>query len=109
VPTKLLAQILAAAVKSTGNLRDLIVGLPIAGASGTLLTRFKVNTESSAGRGWIRAKTGSLGATYALAGVVLDVDDRVLAFAFVSNGVDSNTTRPAQDQLAAALRSCGCA
>ncbi len=109
VPTKLLAQILAAAVKSNGNLRDLIVGLPIAGASGTLSTRFDAKTPSAVGRGWIRAKTGSLVVMYALAGVVLDKDDRVLAFAFVSNGVDRQKTRPAQDELAAALRGCGCA
>ncbi len=107
VPTKLLAQILAASVKSTGNLRDLIVGLPIAGATGTLTTRFQ-NPEAAVARGWVRAKTGSLSLTYALAGVVPDVDGRVLAFAFVSNGVDGST-RAAQDALAAALRGCGCA
>jgi D-alanyl-D-alanine carboxypeptidase/D-alanyl-D-alanine-endopeptidase (penicillin-binding protein 4) len=109
VPTRLLAQILAAAVTSTGDLRDLTVGLPIAGASGTLAPRFKSTDPAAAGgRGWVRAKTGSLGLTYALAGVVLDVDGRVLTFAFVSNSVDT-TTRPAQDALATVLRNCGCA
>ncbi len=108
VPTRLLAQILAASVTATGGLRDLTVGLPIAGASGTLSTRFKSDDPAAAGgRGWIRAKTGSLGLTYALAGVVLDVDGRVLTFAFVSNSVGS-TTRSAQDALATVLRNCGC-
>lgn len=110
VPPRLLAQILAASVTSTGNLRDLTVGLPIAGASGTLATRFASTDPAAAGgRGWVRAKTGSLESTYALAGVVLDVDGRVLTFAFISTGVDQNTTRPAQDALATVLRNCGCA
>ncbi|WP_157970625.1 D-alanyl-D-alanine carboxypeptidase/D-alanyl-D-alanine-endopeptidase [Nakamurella deserti] len=110
VPTRLLAQVLAASVTSTGGLRDLTVGLPIAGASGTLAPRFKPSDPASVGgRGWVRAKTGSLESTYALAGVVLDVDGRVLTFAFVSNGVNSQTTRPAQDALATVLRNCGCA
>lgn len=115
VPTRLLAQILAASVTSTGNLRDLTVGLPIAGATGTLADktdgtgRFKKDDPAAVGgRGWVRAKTGSLEATYALAGVVLDVDGRVLTFAFISDGVDK-TTRPAQDAMATVLRNCGCA
>lgn len=113
VPTRLLAQILAASVTATGNLRDLTVGLPIAGASGTLADskgRFLTTDPAAAGgRGWVRAKTGSLESTYALAGVVLDKDGRVLTFAFISSGVDQKTTRPAQDALATVLRNCGCA
>ena len=100
---------LTAGVTATGGLRDLTVGLPIAGASGTLAPRFKPSDPAAVGgRGWVRAKTGSLESTYALAGVVLDVDGRVLTFAFVSNGVNQNTTRPAQDALATVLRNCGC-
>ena len=64
--------------------------------------------ESAGGKGWIRAKTGSLEVTYALAGTVLDQDGRVLVFAFVSTGV-TVATRPAQDAVAAVLRNCGCA
>ncbi len=109
VPARLLAQILASSVTSTGNLRDLTVGLPIAGATGTLEERFaKDNAAAAGGRGWVRAKTGSLESTYALAGVVLDVDGRVLTFAFISTGVGPST-RPAQDALATVLRNCGCA
>jgi D-alanyl-D-alanine carboxypeptidase/D-alanyl-D-alanine-endopeptidase (penicillin-binding protein 4) len=107
VPTKLLAEILGAAVTADGPLRDLVIGLPVAGANGTLVDRF-LTPESAGARGWIRAKTGSLDVTYALAGIVLDQDGRLLVFSFISNGV-SPETRPAQDALAAALRSCGCA
>ncbi len=109
VTPKLLAQILAASVKATdSNIRDLIIGLPVAGASGTLATRFS-DPGSAAGRGWVRAKTGSLDLTYALAGVVPDADGRLLVFAIISNGVNSTTTRPAQDAVVAGLRACGCA
>ena len=87
-------------------LRNLLTGLPIAGVSGSLADRFQ-DDGSRAGAGWVRAKTGSLEVTYALAGYVPDVDGRILVFAFVSNGVGPGT-RPALDALAAGLRGCGC-
>ncbi len=107
VPPAILAQVVALAVKGdTPALRNLLTGLPIAGVSGSLADRFQ-DDGSKAGAGWVRAKTGSLEVTYALAGYVPDVDGRVLVFAFVSNGV-SGGTRPALDALAAGLRGCGC-
>ncbi|WP_164479229.1 D-alanyl-D-alanine carboxypeptidase/D-alanyl-D-alanine endopeptidase [Nakamurella antarctica] len=110
VPPRLLAQVLALAVKSGDtNLRDLVVGIPIAGATGTLSDRFKAGTASEAARGWLRAKTGSLNATYALAGVVPGADGRIFVFAFSVNNVNGETTRPAMDAVAATLRGCGCA
>lgn len=108
IPTKLLAQVLAAAVVAQDSLRDLVVGLPVAGAPGSTLSDRFATPESAGGKGWIRAKTGSLDVTYALAGTVLDKDGRILVFAFVSNGV-TVATRPAQDAVAAVLRTCGCA
>ncbi len=108
VPPAVLAQVVALAVKGEPPaLRNLLTGLPVAGVSGSLATRYQ-DPGSSAGAGWVRAKTGSLEVTYALAGYVPDVDGRILVFAFVSNGVDSVTTRPALDALAAGLRGCGC-
>ncbi len=108
VPPAILAQVVALAVKGdTPALRNLLTGLPIAGVSGSLADRFQ-DEGSKAGAGWVRAKTGSLEVTYALAGYVPDVDGRILVFAFVSNGV-SGGTRPALDALAAGLRGCGCA
>lgn len=108
VPPAVLAQVVALAVKGeTPALRNLLTGLPVAGVSGSLTDRFQ-DDGSKAGAGWVRAKTGSLEVTYALAGYVPDVDGRILAFAFVSNGVSSGT-RPALDALSAGLRGCGCA
>ena len=108
VPPAVLAQVVSLAVKGEPPaLRNLLTGLPIAGVSGSLADRFQ-DDGSQAGAGWVRAKTGSLEVTYALAGYVPDVDGRILVFAFVSNGVSAGT-RPALDALAAGLRGCGCA
>jgi D-alanyl-D-alanine carboxypeptidase/D-alanyl-D-alanine-endopeptidase (penicillin-binding protein 4) len=107
VPPAVLAQVVALAVKGDNPaLRNLLTGLPVAGVSGSLADRFQ-DPGSSAGAGWVRAKTGSLEVTYALAGYVPDVDGRIVVFAFVSNGVGTGT-RPALDALAAGLRGCGC-
>jgi D-alanyl-D-alanine carboxypeptidase/D-alanyl-D-alanine-endopeptidase (penicillin-binding protein 4) len=61
--------------------------------------------KSSAG--WLRAKTGSLTKTNSLAGIVTDVNGRVLSFAFISNnaGMEGRTRL---DALAGILRTCGC-
>ena len=60
------------------------------------------------GRGWVRAKTGSLTGVNSLAGIVLDKDNRPLVFAFLTSGTASTTARPALDTVSAALRGCGC-
>ena len=107
VPPAVLAQVVSLAVKGDNPaLRNLLTGLPVAGVSGSLSDRFQ-DAGSKAGAGWVRAKTGSLEVTYALAGYVPDVDGRILVFAFVSNGVSAGT-RPALDAVAAGLRGCGC-
>lgn len=87
--------------------RPLVDLLPIAGGSGTLSNRY---LDTDAGRdaaGWLRAKTGSLTGTNALAGIVTDDNGRVLTFAVISNDAGP-TGRTAIDELAAVLRSCGC-
>jgi D-alanyl-D-alanine carboxypeptidase/D-alanyl-D-alanine-endopeptidase (penicillin-binding protein 4) len=94
------------------KLRPLLLGLPIAGSpvgDGTLSGRYQTS-PSSAGKGWVRAKTGTLTeqGVFALAGVVLDVDGRVLVFALVSNQAPSTLAPSVLDTMAAALRGCGC-
>jgi D-alanyl-D-alanine carboxypeptidase/D-alanyl-D-alanine-endopeptidase (penicillin-binding protein 4) len=89
------------------DLRPLVDLLPIAGGSGTLSNRF---TDTDAGRatlGLLRAKTGSLTATNALAGFVTDASGRVLTFSLISNNAGP-TGRTAIDAVASTLRSCGC-
>jgi D-alanyl-D-alanine carboxypeptidase/D-alanyl-D-alanine-endopeptidase (penicillin-binding protein 4) len=90
----------------TVALRPLLVGLPVAGGSGTLADRYR--GTSAPGRGWVRAKTGTLTGVNSLAGTVLDTDGRILVFALLSNGPNPASVRPRLDALAAELRSCGC-
>ena len=89
------------------ELRPLLDLLPIAGGSGTLSDRFLDPGTNRASAGWLRAKTGSLTGTNALAGVVTDQSGRVLTFSFISNNA-GQTGRTAIDALAATLRLCGC-
>jgi D-alanyl-D-alanine carboxypeptidase/D-alanyl-D-alanine-endopeptidase (penicillin-binding protein 4) len=110
VSPEILGQIMAMADSGKKPaLRTLLTGLPLAGVSGTLLQNDRyTQPDTKAGKGWVRAKTGSIDVTYALVGYVPDVDGRILVFAFNSNGVLGNKTRYAQDALASALRLCGC-
>jgi D-alanyl-D-alanine carboxypeptidase/D-alanyl-D-alanine-endopeptidase (penicillin-binding protein 4) len=97
----------AAAGNDQPRLRALLDLLPIAGGSGTLSNRYLDTDAGRAAAGYLRAKTGSLTATNALAGIVTDASGRVLTFAFISNNAGP-TGRTAIDALAATLRSCGC-
>ena len=98
----------AAAGPDEPKLRPLLDLLPIAGGSGTLSDRFIDGTPAGSGpAGWLRAKTGSLTAINALAGVVTDRSGRVLTFALISNDAGMSG-RTAIDALGVALWSCGC-
>jgi D-alanyl-D-alanine carboxypeptidase/D-alanyl-D-alanine-endopeptidase (penicillin-binding protein 4) len=115
VPATLLTELLGAAAapdhsnadqQRTVMLRPLLVGLPVAGGSGTLADRY--HGPTAGGRGWVRAKTGTLTGVNSLAGTVLDAEGRMLVFALLSNGPNPVSVRPRLDALAAGLRSCGC-
>ncbi|MEV0082092.1 D-alanyl-D-alanine carboxypeptidase/D-alanyl-D-alanine-endopeptidase [Saccharopolyspora sp. NPDC050642] len=114
VTPKLLAELLASATApaspegglppQAAKLRALLPGLPIAGGSGSLASRY----QDGVGQGWVRAKTGTLDGANSLAGTVVTKDGRLLVFALVSNGTSSAAARPALDKLAGALSTCGC-
>jgi len=112
VPAKLLGEILTVAAAPDGDdprtakLRPLLGGLPVAGGSGTLDDRYGTQ-EAVAGKGYVRAKTGTLSGVNSLAGVVLNQDGRVMVFALMTGDTDSSA-RPALDAIAATLRGCGC-
>lgn len=97
----------AAAGPDHPALRPLVDLLPVAGGSGTLSNRFFDSDVAKSPAGWLRAKTGSLTKTNALAGIVTDASGRVLTFAFISNNAGF-TGRTAIDALAGTLRTCGC-
>ncbi|KQB83189.1 D-alanyl-D-alanine carboxypeptidase/D-alanyl-D-alanine endopeptidase [Corynebacterium oculi] len=81
-------------------LRSIVASLPVAGGTGTLAERY----GDLPGRGWVRAKTGTLDETSALAGVVTATTGRVYTFAMISNGSDVLAARQAMDTLASAIR-----
>ncbi|CAN5734345.1 hypothetical protein BH18ACT7_BH18ACT7_01600 [soil metagenome] len=104
----LLTEILVrAAGAPTAPGRGLLAGLPVAGYDGTLSERFL----ASSAVGVLRAKTGTLDGTSALAGVVETADGRLLVFAFVADAVPVGGRYPAEealDELASVLAGCGC-
>lgn len=91
------------------DLAPIAPGLAVAGLTGTLADRFQT-AATRAGRGVVRAKTGTLTGVVALAGTVLDRDGRVLVFAILANRVRSiPATRETMDRVASRLATCGCA
>jgi D-alanyl-D-alanine carboxypeptidase/D-alanyl-D-alanine-endopeptidase (penicillin-binding protein 4) len=114
VPARLLGEVLAAAAapalgpQETQFLRPILSGLPVAGGEGTLDNRYARDGRAAAGRGVVRAKTGSLTGVSSLAGVVTDADGRLLVFVLMSNEANPGTVRPLHDAMAAALSRCGC-
>jgi D-alanyl-D-alanine carboxypeptidase/D-alanyl-D-alanine-endopeptidase (penicillin-binding protein 4) len=99
--TALLAK---AADPARPGLRPVLTGLPVAGFTGTLSSRY---TDGAAGV--VRAKTGTLTGVNTLAGTVVDTDGHLLAFAFLaSNTTDAPQAQSALDRTATALAGCGC-
>jgi serine-type D-Ala-D-Ala carboxypeptidase/endopeptidase (penicillin-binding protein 4) len=89
------------------ELRSVVTGLPVAAYDGSLTYRY----GDSRGRGLVRAKTGTLTGTSALAGLTTDARSRVLVFAFVSNHVkyaETLDTRAALERLTSALATSHC-
>ena len=85
-------QVLAASVgldlqPDNRQLRELAGSLPVANLTGTLATRF----VGSPGRGWVRAKTGSLPEVSALAGTVVTAQDRLLIFVVLIDDIPDTT------------------
>jgi D-alanyl-D-alanine carboxypeptidase/D-alanyl-D-alanine-endopeptidase (penicillin-binding protein 4) len=89
------------------RLRSVVTGLPVAAYDGSLSYRF----GDSRGRGLVRAKTGTLTGTSALAGITTNARNHPLVFAFVSNHVkyaETLDTRAALERLTSALATSRC-
>lgn len=98
-----------AAADENPQLRAAVTGLPVAGFSGSLASRFE--TVPPAGRGTVRAKTGTLTGVHGLAGLVTDSSGAVLVLVAVANDVAPEKaldSRAGLDELAAALAVCTC-
>jgi D-alanyl-D-alanine carboxypeptidase/D-alanyl-D-alanine-endopeptidase (penicillin-binding protein 4) len=101
----LTAAVAGAADGSLDGASALLSGLPVAGYDGTLFDRGDAETAP----GTVRAKTGTLLGVHALAGTVVTLDGRLLAFAVVADGSPSEeAAESALDDVAAALAGCGC-
>ncbi|MEU6259298.1 D-alanyl-D-alanine carboxypeptidase/D-alanyl-D-alanine-endopeptidase [Streptomyces sp. NPDC047043] len=106
---RLTADLLTALLVKAGDpsrpeLRPVLTGLPVAGFTGTLTSRY---TNGAAGV--VRAKTGTLTGVNTLAGTVVDQDGRLLAFAFLAFDTTSpSEAQSALDKTATALAACGC-
>jgi D-alanyl-D-alanine carboxypeptidase/D-alanyl-D-alanine-endopeptidase (penicillin-binding protein 4) len=104
-----LAHLLAAAASpDRPQLRPILAGLPVAGLTGTLADRY-AGGPAAAARGVVRAKTGTLDGVSSLAGLAVDRDGRLLAFAVVADRAPYYlTAEAALDRVAARIAGCGC-
>ena len=97
-----------AAQDSHPELRGVITGLPVAGVEGSLEHRFD-GQDSSAARGMVRGKTGTLRQVYSLAGFVRTADGTLVVYAFIANGATSEyAAKNWLDNVSAAVATCGC-
>ena len=88
--------------------RSLVAGLPLGGVTGTLSLRFD-DARERAGRGVVRAKTGSLRDVTALAGYLVTADGAPVVFAFIANDVRRSwDVKDWMDTTTARWAACGC-
>jgi D-alanyl-D-alanine carboxypeptidase/D-alanyl-D-alanine-endopeptidase (penicillin-binding protein 4) len=109
VPASVLTGVLrGVADGSLEGASQLLSGLPVAGYDGTLAERGDAAPDHAPGT--VRAKTGTLLDTHALAGTVLTQDGRLLAFAVVADQPTGSeaAAEAALDDFAAELAGCGC-
>jgi D-alanyl-D-alanine carboxypeptidase/D-alanyl-D-alanine-endopeptidase (penicillin-binding protein 4) len=108
-PTLLVQTLALAAGGTRPELSAMFDGLPVAGWSGTLRTRFVTPSPNQAAQGIVRAKTGTLSGVNTLAGVLVTRDGRVLSFAIMASATsNAHTAKAALDKVATALVACGC-
>ena len=108
-PATLTAVLRLAAADNHPDLRAVLTGLPVAGFTGSLESRFDDGPPQ--GRGRVRAKTGTLTGVSSLAGVATDLDGNPMAFVLMADRIallDTLDARDALDAMAAALGACHC-
>jgi D-alanyl-D-alanine carboxypeptidase/D-alanyl-D-alanine-endopeptidase (penicillin-binding protein 4) len=108
-PTVLTDLLVLAASGDRPELTSLFGGLPVAGWSGTLQSRFATPSPNKVGQGVVRAKTGSLSGVNTMAGELITKDGRLLVFALMADKTgETGEARQALDKIAARLVECGC-
>lgn len=108
-PQTLVALLARAATSERVELRSMFAGLPVAGFTGTLAPRF-LDARTRSAAGVVRAKTGTLRGVNTLAGIAVDADGRLLAFAFMADHRTDSTgsARDIVDRAATIVAACGC-
>jgi D-alanyl-D-alanine carboxypeptidase/D-alanyl-D-alanine-endopeptidase (penicillin-binding protein 4) len=110
IPPQTLTTLLTkVATSDQPGMRAIFAGLPVAGYTGTLVNRFQ-DRLTRGGAGVVRAKTGTLKGVNTLAGVTVDADGRLLAFAFMADHRTPKlgSARELVDRAASTLAACGC-
>lgn len=102
----LVQTLLLAADPERPDLHYTLSGLPTAHFTGTLHERYGSESDSSAGAGVVRGKTGTLSGVSTLAGTIYDANGRPVVFAFMAN--DSAAVGSTLDTFASAIAECGC-
>jgi D-alanyl-D-alanine carboxypeptidase/D-alanyl-D-alanine-endopeptidase (penicillin-binding protein 4) len=110
ISPKLLTDLLTLAASGKHpELSGMFGGLPVAGWSGTLRTRFVTPSPNRIGQGLVRAKTGTLTGVNTISGQLVTADGRLLVFAIMADQTgESVAARQALDKIAAKLVTCGC-
>ncbi|MGL5825312.1 MAG: D-alanyl-D-alanine carboxypeptidase/D-alanyl-D-alanine endopeptidase [Nocardioides sp.] len=109
-PETLVAALQLASRPDRPQLRSVVTGLPVAAYTGSLTYRFA--DGSAAGRGRVRAKTGTLTGVHGLAGIATGLDGQSYAFTIIADrvaGPRQVAARLTIDRLAAQLAACRCA
>ena len=110
IPPATLLGVLRQAATGAPALRPVLTGLPVAGFTGSLTSRFA--NGPAEGRGRVRAKTGTLTGVSSLAGVVTTVGGTPMLFVLMTDEValaDTLDARADLDAAASALAACACA
>lgn len=105
VPPAYVAQLMIKVLQGGQNLNFVYAGLPVAGKSGSLASRF--SGANAVARGAVVAKTGWIDTAYSLAGIVTAADTTPLTFTFYAIGDVSDNAKEALDTLTTAVFTCG--
>lgn len=82
--------------------RPILTGMPVAGVSGTLRERFTLE-DAASGRGFVRAKTGTIPRVNALAGYAVNGKGNAFAFGIMTDGGNPNAAREWLDTVSSEL------
>ncbi len=105
VPPAFLAGLMVKVNAREGALGSIYDGLPVAGRTGTLTSRF--TGENAVARGNVVAKTGWIDTGYTLSGIITAADGTPLTFAFYAIGTVRDNAKIALDTITTGAYRCG--